>query len=98
MKIGLLAARGTLMFLFGLSLAAEAADVKFFAGGGFRSVMTELAPAFERATGHKVLPTWDSAGGLQKRIIATGLSTAAAEPVAGKALIDFLRSDAATPV
>src|SRR6266850_771400 len=70
MKIGLLAARGTLMFLFGLSLAAEAADVKFFAGGGFRSVMTELAPAFERATGHKVVPTWDSAGGLQKRINA----------------------------
>ena len=70
MKTILFAARGTLLFLFVLSLAAEAAEVKFFAGGGFRSVMTELAPAFERATGHKVVATWDSTGGLQKRINA----------------------------
>src|SRR5882672_2463315 len=70
MKTRLFAARGTLLFLFALSPAAEAADVKFFAGGGFKSAMTELAPVFERATGHKVVPTWDSAGGLQKRINA----------------------------
>lgn len=72
MKTGLLAAtaKGALLFLFAQSLAAEAADVKFFAGGGFRSVMNELAPVFERTTGHKVVATWDSAGGLQRRINA----------------------------
>ena len=32
--------------------------------------MTELAPAFERATGHKVVATFDSAGGLERRIKA----------------------------
>lgn len=31
-------------------------------------------------------------------VLATGLSAAATEPEAGKALINFLRSDAATPV
>lgn len=56
--------------LFAQSLAAQAAEIKFFAGGGFRSVMNELAPVFEGATGHKVAATWDSAGGLQRRINA----------------------------
>jgi molybdate transport system substrate-binding protein len=72
MKIGALAATAKLAFVFllGQSLAAQTADVQFFAGGGFRSVMNELAPAFERTTGHKVVTTFDSAGGLEWRIKA----------------------------
>ena len=72
MKIGALAAAAKIAFLFLLaqSLAAQAAEVKFFAGGGFRSVMNELAPVFERTTGHKVVATFDSAGGLERRIKA----------------------------
>ncbi|HEV1999989.1 MAG TPA: molybdate ABC transporter substrate-binding protein [Xanthobacteraceae bacterium] len=72
MKIGALAATAKVAFLFLLAqgLAAEAADVQLFSGGGFRSVVTELAPAFERATGHKVVATFDSTGGFERRIKA----------------------------
>jgi molybdate transport system substrate-binding protein len=72
MKIDPLVATAKIAFLFLLaqSLGADAADVQLFSGGGFRSVMTELAPAFERATGHKVVATFDSAGGLERRIKA----------------------------
>lgn len=51
-------------------LAAHAAEVKVFSGGGFRSVVTELAPAFERTTGHKLVATFDSNDGFERRIKA----------------------------
>jgi molybdate transport system substrate-binding protein len=72
MKIRARAAIAKLAFLFLLAqgLAVEAADVQLFSGGGFRSVMTELAPAFERATGHKLVATFDSTGGFERRIKA----------------------------
>jgi ABC-type molybdate transport system substrate-binding protein len=56
MKIGSRAATAKLAFLFLLvqAVAAEAADVKLFAGGGFRAVITELAPAFEPAASSPV--------------------------------------------
>ena len=72
MKIGAFTAAAKLAFMFLLaqSLTAQAAEVQFFAGGGFRSVVNELAPAFERTTGHKIVATFDSAGGLERRIKA----------------------------
>ncbi len=72
MKVGMLAATAKVAFLFLLaqSLAAQAAEVKVFSGGGFRSVVTELAPMFERTTGHKVVATFDSNDGLERRIKA----------------------------
>lgn len=72
MKIGTLAAAAKFAFLFLLAqgLAAHAAEVRLFSGGGFRAVMTELAPMFERATGHKVVATFDATGGFERRIAA----------------------------
>jgi molybdate transport system substrate-binding protein len=72
MKIGLLAATAKVAFLFVLaqSLAAQAAEVKVFSGGGFRSVMTEVTPLFERASGHKLAVTYDANDGLERRIKA----------------------------
>jgi molybdate transport system substrate-binding protein len=72
MKIGVLAATAKVAFLFVLaqSLAAQAAEVKVFSGGGFSSAMTELAPMFERTTGHKVVVTFDSNDGFERRIKA----------------------------
>lgn len=72
MKMGVAAATAKVAFLFLLaqSLAAQAAEVKVFSGGGFRSVVTELAPVFERTTGHKVVATFDSNDGLERRIKA----------------------------
>jgi len=45
-------AKATFLLLLAQSLAAQAAEVKVFSGGGVRSVMTELAPMFDRTTGH----------------------------------------------
>jgi molybdate transport system substrate-binding protein len=58
------------LFLLAQSLAAQAAEVKVFSGGGFRSVVTELVPVFERTTGHKVVATFDSNDGFERRIKA----------------------------
>ena len=63
-------AKATFLLLLAQSLAAQAAEVKVFSGGGVRSVMTELAPMFERTTGHKVVTTFDSNDGLERRIKA----------------------------
>jgi molybdate transport system substrate-binding protein len=63
-------------FVFGLALlaaqsfAAQAAEVKVFSGGGFRAVVTDITPLFERATGHKVVATFDSNDGFERRIKA----------------------------
>ena len=72
MKVRVLAAMAKVAFLFLLaqSLAAQAAEVKLFSGGGVRSVVTELAPMFERTTGHKVVATFDSNDGFERRIKA----------------------------
>ena len=63
-------AKATFLLLLAQSLAAQAAEVKVFSGGGVRSVMTELAPMFDRTTGHKVVTTFDSNDGLERRIKA----------------------------
>lgn len=72
MKIGLAAAtaKAAFLLLFAQSVAVHAAEVKVFSGGGFRSVVTEVAPMFERATGHKVVATFGSNDDLERRIKA----------------------------
>lgn len=37
---------------------AQAADVKVMLGAAFKEALLALAPEFERATGHKVVPIW----------------------------------------
>jgi molybdate transport system substrate-binding protein len=72
MNVGTLAAtaKAALLLLLAQSLAAQTAEVKVFSGGGFRSVVTEVVPMFERATGHKVVATFDSNDGFERRIKA----------------------------
>ena len=70
MKIVVIAATAkiALLFLLSQSLAAQAAEVNLFAAAEFRAVMNEIAPAFERATGHKVVIIFDAVGPLRRRI------------------------------
>ena len=70
MKRSALAATSKVAFLFLLAqnLTAQTAEVKLLSAAGFRGVMTELAPQFERATGHKVVGTYDSTGALRRQI------------------------------
>ncbi len=41
--------------------AARAAEIKLLASGGFRAAYLELVPGFERASGHKVVSTFNRA-------------------------------------
>jgi molybdate transport system substrate-binding protein len=59
-----------LLFLFAEEPTAQAAEVKIFAGPGFKSALTQLTPEFTKATGHTIVATYDSEGGLTKRIMA----------------------------
>ena len=57
---------GFMLLLIGIG--AQAADIKVLSGGGFREVMAELGPKFERATGHKLAITFGSAGAVVERV------------------------------
>jgi molybdate transport system substrate-binding protein len=70
MALAAVAARAALLSLFAQGLATQAAEVRVFSGGGFTSVMTEVVPAFERTTGHKVVTTFGSNDALERRIKA----------------------------
>jgi molybdate transport system substrate-binding protein len=50
--------------------AAQAADLKVLTAGAFKPVLLQLAPAFERDTGHKLSIDNDTAGALARRIAA----------------------------
>jgi molybdate transport system substrate-binding protein len=54
--------------LFGLAGLADAAEVKVYATIGMGSVLKELQPKFEQASGHKLDITWGLAGPLAKRV------------------------------
>jgi molybdate transport system substrate-binding protein len=63
-------AKAAFLFLLAQGLVAQAAEIKVFSGGGFRSVMTEVTPMFEGASGHKLVVTYDANDGLERRIKA----------------------------
>jgi len=51
-----------------LAHAASAAEIKVYATIGMGSVLKELQPKFEQASGHKLDITWGLAGALAKRV------------------------------
>jgi len=53
------------LLVFGLSV--QAAEVKVLSAIGMQSVMEDLAPKFERATGHKLAMAFTTAGAAVKR-------------------------------
>jgi len=57
-------------FAFGwsFSLAAAADDVKVFAAKAFQPVVTAVAPAFEKRTGHKVVVVSEGVDALAERL------------------------------
>ena len=68
MKIRLLVAAANIgvMFLGGSGIAAEAAELKVIAA--MQPVLEDLGPKFERASGHKLAITFDTLGGVVKRV------------------------------
>jgi molybdate transport system substrate-binding protein len=49
---------------------ASAAEIKVYSTVGVKSVLEELVPKFEKATGHKLAITWSTAALLTKRVEA----------------------------
>jgi molybdate transport system substrate-binding protein len=58
------------IFLLVRMAAADAADIKVFSTIGVQAALEELAPKFEKATGHKLAVTWGTAAILVKRVQA----------------------------
>jgi molybdate transport system substrate-binding protein len=56
------------LFVLAQSAFASAAELKVFSTIGMRSVLEELQPKFEKASGHKLDITWGLAAGLTKRV------------------------------
>lgn len=65
--IGDLLRLGLALFLT-MANAAVAEEVKVFSTIGVRSMLQDLAPRFESATGHKLVITFDVANALKRRI------------------------------
>jgi molybdate transport system substrate-binding protein len=58
------------VFLFTQASIASAAEIKVFATVGVKSVLEEIIPKFEKATGNKIAITWSTAALLAKRVQA----------------------------
>jgi len=68
---------------------AHAAELKVLAGGSLRSVLTELGPQFERASGHKLIIDFDTTPNLIKA------ATSGVPFDLGVVPIDVFKNDAA---
>jgi molybdate transport system substrate-binding protein len=68
MKISPLVAAANIVgiFLVGTGIAAESAELKVIAT--MQPVLEDLGPKFERASGHKLAITFDTLGGVVKRV------------------------------
>jgi molybdate transport system substrate-binding protein len=47
---------------------SNAAEIKLFAAGALRQMLSELLPQFEQDTGHRVSATYGTAGGVTDRL------------------------------
>jgi molybdate transport system substrate-binding protein len=56
------------MFLLVLGIKAEAAEIKVLSAFGMQSVLEDLGPELERATGHKLALTFATGGATVKRV------------------------------
>ena len=58
------------LFTLAWSRVAEAAEIQVLCSNGLKAVMEDLAPQFERATGHKVVVKFGLAAGFKQQIEA----------------------------
>lgn len=72
---------GPLLTLMSLTGEATAADIRVFSGGAPREVLLQLAPEFERATGHRVEFTFRIVSEIQQKLAAGEKADVIALPV-----------------
>ena len=64
MKMSLIVAAASVLGL--TPVLSHADELRVLAGGSLRSILTELAPQFEKATGHKLVIHFDTTPNLIK--------------------------------
>ncbi len=69
--------------LAAISSVTDAAEILVYCPGAVKSVVTELSPAFQAATGNTVKFEYGTAGGLQKRAAAGGAADVVIVTVGG---------------
>jgi len=72
---------GPLLALMSLTGEATAADIRVFSGGAPREVLRQLAPEFERATGHRVEFTFQLVSEIQQKLAVGEKADVIALPV-----------------
>jgi molybdate transport system substrate-binding protein len=65
-----------------LTAHASAAEIKVIGSPGFREAYTELVPAFEKSTGHRVTTTWGGVNEIANRVAAGETADIVILPVA----------------
>src|SRR5271157_5143927 len=53
-----------------LAAAADAAEIKVISTGSFKAAFAELAPAFEKSSGHKATAIWAGTDEIIRRLVA----------------------------
>ena len=76
-----------------VATAAQAAEIKLMCSGAMRPALEELAPQFERASGHKLAITYGSTNTIRERALAgdAGYVTLVASAHRAKLVLDYLR-------
>jgi molybdate transport system substrate-binding protein len=77
------AAASSLAAMVWVAVPASAAELQVFAAGAVQSVMQDIGPEFERASGHKLTFSFGTVGALQNRIVAGEAADVAVLSVAG---------------
>jgi molybdate transport system substrate-binding protein len=58
------------LFVLVLASTADAAEIKLLASGATKETCIDLVPAFEAATGNKIVPTWAGTVDIKKKMAA----------------------------
>ena len=83
---------GAILALLVAGATSDAAEIKVYSTIGMRSVLEELKPKFEQASGHKLDITWGLAGALTKRV-ADGERPDASSPSGVASTVSSRRED-----
>jgi molybdate transport system substrate-binding protein len=87
-------AAATTAILLAFGVSAKAAELKVLSSNALKSVIEELAPQFEKASGHKLVIVWGAAvplrGQIEKGEVfdATILTTPAIDALIAQAKLD----------
>ena len=69
-----------LIALFSIALPAQVAEITVLAGMGVISAVRDLAPAFEKKSGHKVIVRFEQTADLNRLVNTGGADVAAVQP------------------